>query len=98
MADERRSIAAELAYAARIRHNVLHVWSMRLVSRASALRIVAPPVRQVTASARGSARDHGAAVADVARINRAALSYGAGMAIQMATLHLTPPLVVGSFD
>jgi hypothetical protein len=83
MMQERAIVAADLARAARKRKNALHVWTARLVRRASAITIYAPPVKKVTRSARGDHNNWGAAVADVAAINRAALNYAPATAVAM---------------
>jgi hypothetical protein len=77
------AIARGHVKAANARRHALHNWSTALVARASALTIVAPPVREATASARGTARAPGAAVADAAAINKRVLSYAPASAIAM---------------
>lgn len=76
-------IAGLYAYAARKRANALHVWSARIVGRASDLTIVAPPVREVTKTPRGDERRWGAAVEVVSDLNRHVLSQAPATAIQM---------------
>jgi hypothetical protein len=77
------AIARGHVKAANARRHALHNWSNALVARASALTIVAPPVREATASARGTARAPGAAVADAAAVNKRVLSYAPASAIAM---------------
>jgi hypothetical protein len=67
----------------RIRANALHVWSKRLVERASILTIYKPAVREHTATPRGDAKEWGAAVKPVSALNRNVLSYAPAMAVQM---------------
>ena len=71
------------AAAARKRRNALHVWTTRLVASASAITVIAPPVKSMTATGRGDSDNWGAAVADVARLNRAALNFAPSTAIAM---------------
>lgn len=84
---ERCSDFAEIGHLAariaRIRRNALHVWSHGIVSRASDLTIVAPPVREVTRSPRGDKKEWGAAVATISHLNRRILSYAPAMAVKM---------------
>jgi hypothetical protein len=47
------------------------------------LTIVCPPIREATASARGTERNHGAAVKTVAMLNRHVLGQAPAMAIKM---------------
>ncbi len=76
-------IAALSATVARKRRNALHVWSCRVVSRASDLTIVAPPVRQVTKTPRGDEKQWGAQVETVSGLNRNILSQAPAAAVQM---------------
>jgi putative transposase len=63
------------AKAKRIRHNALHVWTSRIVGRASDLTIIVPPsFRDATASARGDEKEWGANTAIVAKVNRHVLN------------------------
>jgi len=83
MRQQRDAIAADLARAARKRRNALHVWTARLVARASSIIVVAPKIKAMTSTGRGTRAAPGAAVGDVARINRAVLSLAPSLAIQM---------------
>ena len=67
----------------RKRRNALHVWTTRLIERASDLTIIAPPVREVTKTPRGDEKSWGANVEVVSDLNRNTLSQAPGMAIQM---------------
>lgn len=73
---------------ARIRQNALHVWTTRIVERAVAgdvaeITVTTPTIRQHTRSARGNAKNWGAAVEAVATLNRNTLSYAPAAAIKM---------------
>jgi hypothetical protein len=88
--DERRSreaewgvIARKMRHVADKRRNALHVWSARLVARASVITVIMPAPKSATRSARGDEKQWGAAVADVARVNRGALNFAPAMAAQM---------------
>lgn len=69
--------------AARMRKNALHVWTTRLVSNASGVTIVKPPVREKTKSPKGDEKNWGANVSIVSKINRHVLSQAPSMAIAM---------------
>ena len=76
-------IARLYAYLARCRRNALHVWTARVIARASHLTIVAPTVREQTRSARGSAKNWGANIGIVSEINRNTLAQAPALAIAM---------------
>jgi hypothetical protein len=76
-------IAQTSAIAARKRRNALHVWTARLIARASDITIIMPPTRRATASPRGDKRGWGAEVETVSTLNRATLSYAPATAAQM---------------
>jgi transposase len=82
---ERNAEIAELsAYLARRRRNFLHVWTARLVARASDITIIAPrSIKQVTQTPRGDEREWGANVATASLVNRHVLNYAPAMAIAM---------------
>lgn len=67
----------------RRRADALHVWTARLVRDASDIKVVAPPVRSSTKTARGDEREWGANVETVAQVNKTALSYAPAMVIAM---------------
>ncbi len=67
----------------RIRHNTLHVWSKRLVERASRLTIVKPTIREHTRSPRGDVHNWGGAVDTVSALNRDVLAHAPAMAAAM---------------
>lgn len=81
--EELAEITRLAARVARVRRNALHVWSKRVVERASMLTIYKPPVRESTATPRGNAQEWGASVETVSALNRRALSYAPAMAAQM---------------
>ena len=81
--EERAEISRLAARVARVRANALHVWSSRLASRASALTIYRPAVKDNTATPRGDTQEWGASVKAVSALNRRALSYAPAMAAQM---------------
>ena len=83
MRQERCEITRERAYAARVRHNTLHVWTAQIVRRASALIVTSPVISATTRTAKGNERDWGAAVSDVGEINRTARSYASASAVAM---------------
>lgn len=68
---EIRHLAARIA---RKRRNALHVWSARLVRRASSITVTMPPIAAATRSPRGSKNDHGAAIKPVSGLNREVLN------------------------
>lgn len=79
----RQRIATLSARIARRRAHILHVWTARLIRQASALTIIAPEIRRHTRSARGDARNWGAAVDVVATLNRSVLGLAPASAISM---------------
>lgn len=81
--EDRIAIARISARAARVRANALHVWSKRIVERASMLTIYKLAVRASTATPRGNDREWGASVETVSALNRRALSYAPAMAAAM---------------
>lgn len=81
--EARREISQLAAYIARIRKNALHVWSARIVAQASDLTVKAPPVKQMTKTPRGDAKNWGANVEIVAEINKNTLSSAPATAIAM---------------
>ena len=81
--DDWRAVSRLAARIARVRSNALHVWSKRLVERASVLSVKKPPMRAATATPRGDEKQWGAAVKTVSSLNRNALSYAPAMAVQM---------------
>jgi transposase len=68
---------------ARIRRERLHEWTTATVARCGSLAVVAPPVKESTATARGDEREWGAAVEIVAKVNRHALSQAPASAVAM---------------
>jgi len=80
MTDRISKLSARIA---RIRRERLHEWTTAVVSEASTLTIVAPPVKEVTQSAKGNERNWGAAVDTVAKLNRHVLSQAPASAIAM---------------
>ena len=71
------------ARGARRRREALHEWTTSLARQFAALRITAPPLREATASGRGSEREHGAEVGLKAAFNRRVLGMAPGAAIAM---------------
>lgn len=67
----------------RRRADVLHVWTSRIVRRASELKIVMPTIKEKTKSPRGDEKRWGANVDSVSKINRHVLSQASGMAVSM---------------
>ena len=80
---ERAEIGVLEGQIARLRRNTLHVWTARIVSRASRLTIIAPPIKKSTKTSHGNKHEWGVSVETVSKKNRTALSYAPGMAIQM---------------
>jgi putative transposase len=77
-------IAQLSGYLARLRRNALHVWSARIVARASDLTIIAPAsLKSETRSPRGDAAHWGANVEPVSAINRHILAQAPATAIAM---------------
>jgi transposase len=57
--------------ARRVRRNALHVWTTRIIARASRLTIIMPAsIKEETVSPRGTEKNWGAEVATVSEINR----------------------------
>jgi transposase len=79
----RLRLARLCARQANQRREALHVWTTRLVRRFAALRIIKPPLPEITESGHGNERDWGAAVALKAQFNRRLLDQSAGAAIAM---------------
>lgn len=71
--------------AARIRQNALHVFTTEITRSSASLTVVAPPVKEVTKSAKGNAKNWGAAVEVNAKMNRNTLNQAPATAIQMLT-------------
>jgi putative transposase len=83
-ADANAQITQLSGYLARVRRNTLHVWTARILARASDLTIVAPSsVRRETRSPRGDAKNWGANVEMVSTVNRHILAQAPAMAIAM---------------
>lgn len=81
---EQSEISKLSAYLARRRKDFLHVWTARIVARASDLTIIAPPsIKEATRSAHGDKKNWGAAVEIVSALNRHILNYAPAAAIQM---------------
>jgi putative transposase len=79
-----KEIAQLSAYIARSRRNALHVWTARIIARASDLTIIAPAsIRRETSTPRGTVENWGANVATVSAINRNALSQAPATAVAM---------------
>jgi len=74
----RRRAAAIAAY-----KMALHGFARDLVAQASEITLIVPPIRDATRSAKGDERHHGAAVRDVAAINRTILQQSPASLIQM---------------
>lgn len=83
LGDLKIEISRLSAYAARRRKDFLHVFTARLVARASDITLLVPPVKVATKSPRGNAKDWGANVETVSRLNRHVLSFAPAMAIAM---------------
>lgn len=82
--DARFKIARLQARAARIRRNALHVWSARVVARASDITIIMPKsIKDETASPRGDEKNWGAEVETVSNLNRDVLNMAPGAARAM---------------
>jgi hypothetical protein len=82
-AELRLEISRLAARIARIRANALHVWTSRLVARASDITVIAPPVRELTQTPKGSEKSWGAQVAPVSALNRDTLAQAPAAAIRM---------------
>lgn len=79
----RLRIAGRSAVAARIRKDILHNWTTRVVAASASVTAIAPPIKETTATARGNEKFHGAAVRTVAELNRTVLSQAPAAALQM---------------
>jgi len=78
--EEIRRLSARIA---RIRRDCLHVWTTRIVRRASDLTIRRPRISEHTASPHGDTKEWGANTKAVSELNRSVLSYAPAMAVQM---------------
>lgn len=79
-----REIARVSAYIARRRKDFLHVWTARVVARASDLTIIAPAkIKDVTKTPRGNSKSWGANVGAVSTLNRHILGMAPYTATQM---------------
>jgi hypothetical protein len=78
--EEIRRLSARIA---RIRRDCLHVWTTRIVQRASDLTIRQPRISEHTASPHGDTKQWGANTGIVSELNRSVLSYAPAMAVQM---------------
>ena len=65
-----RRIAKVSAHEKRAVREFAHRWTTAIIRRAADITVIMPAIKSVTKSAKGSARDHGAAVATVAKVNR----------------------------
>lgn len=83
LAEANAEISSLSAFVARKRRNALHVWSSRIVSRASDLTIIAPPMRETVKTPRGDAKRWGANIRPVSELNRHVLSQAPATAIAM---------------
>lgn len=77
------ALQSALAREARQRHDRLHRLTSDLVRRASEMLVICPKIRESTQSAKGDAKNWGAAVKAVAALNRHILAQAPAMAIQM---------------
>jgi hypothetical protein len=84
---ERCEVKAEIGHLAsriaRIRANTLHVWTKRLIERASSITVIKPTIKELTRSPRGDELVWGSQVETVSTLNRTALSYAPAMAVAM---------------
>lgn len=71
------------AHEVRVRRELLHEWTTLVVSKASSITIIKPPVKEATRTARGNHKEWGGAVDIVASLNRKVLSQSPAAAIQM---------------
>ena len=77
-------IAKLQAGQARQRREAMHVWTTTVARRFGDVTVVAPAsIKEVTASGHGDVRDHGAATALKAELNRHVLAQTPAMAVQM---------------
>jgi hypothetical protein len=67
---EKVAVAAMRRRAAAGWEQALHVWTNELIASASSIGLAMPSPSVLIKSARGSERDHGAAVKDTANVNR----------------------------
>jgi transposase len=81
--EARRRVASRRSKEARRNRENLHMLTTNLVRRCSDIHVIAPKIKEATASARGNERDHGAAVKLVATLNRHVLAQAPAMAIAM---------------
>lgn len=79
----RMRIAKRSAVAARVRKDILHNWTAQVVAASASITAIAPPVKDLTRSAKGDHKFHGTAVRTVAEVNRTVLSQAPGAALQM---------------
>lgn len=80
---EKRRLAKMKAKQARQRREGLHCWTTEIVRSFGEIAVIAPPILESTATARGDESSHGAAVKPVAMLNRHVLEQAPAMAIQM---------------
>ena len=78
-----RRIGNLSAHEVRVRRELLHEWTTLVVSKASSITIIKPPVKETTRTARGNHKEWGGAVDLVASLNRKVLSQSPASAIQM---------------
>jgi putative transposase len=78
-----RRIGKLSAREVRLRRELLHEWTTLVVSRASSLTIIKPPVKDATRTARGNHKEWGGAVDLVAALNRKILSQAPASVVQM---------------
>lgn len=77
------AIRNRAGYLTRCRNNALHVWTARIIERASDLTITAPTIKERTKSPRGDATAWGSNVETVSTLNRHVLSFAPARAIAM---------------
>lgn len=80
---EKARIARIKARKARLTREALHRWTTAIVARARELTIIAPPIKKLTKTGRGSEQFPGAEVATVALLNRHVLAMAPASAVQM---------------
>ena len=81
--EKTRIIAKRQSKLSKRRHDYLHRLSTNIVDQSSALTIISPKIKEVTKSAKGNEKEHGAAVADVAALNRNTLQQAPAMFVAM---------------
>lgn len=81
--ESRKKISGLHAFIARARRDSLHVWSARIISRASDITIIMPDLRKEVRTPRGNERNWGAQVGTVSELNRHILGLAAGSVVQM---------------